>query len=131
MQAEERVYSKEKMPEGFDEEAKTYRKTALTRAARVAGPFTVETSEGPLRCADGYLAVDARGYPYPIAADEFELIYEEAGHEVVANEEWRLAALDKAINSLHPGATDWDITGRAKKFYEFLVEKEKTDATAG
>jgi hypothetical protein len=53
-----------------------YRKTALTHAIRVAGPFTVETSEGPLTCEDGYLAVDARGYPYPIAAGEFELIYE-------------------------------------------------------
>jgi hypothetical protein len=55
-----------------------YRKIALTHAIRVAGPFTVETSEGPLNCADGYLAVDARGYPYPVAADEFELIYEPA-----------------------------------------------------
>lgn len=55
-----------------------WRKTALTRALRMDGPFTVETSEGPLSCADGYLAVDARGYPYPIAADEFDLIYEAA-----------------------------------------------------
>jgi hypothetical protein len=53
-----------------------YRKKVNTRAIRVAGPFTVETSEWPLNCEDGYLAVDARGYPYPIAADEFELIYE-------------------------------------------------------
>jgi len=34
--------------------------------------------EGPLRCADGYLCTDARGYPYPVAADEFALIYKEA-----------------------------------------------------
>ena len=53
-----------------------YRKVALTHAIRIDGPFTVTTSEGPLRCEDGYLAVDARGYPYPIAAAEFELIYE-------------------------------------------------------
>lgn len=53
-----------------------YRKVALTRAVRIDGPFEVETSEGPLRCQDGYLALDARGYPYPIAADEFELIYQ-------------------------------------------------------
>jgi hypothetical protein len=52
-----------------------WRKTALTRASRISGPFIVETSEGPLRCADGWLAVDARGYPYPIAADEFDQIY--------------------------------------------------------
>ncbi len=55
-----------------------YRKKVTTRAVRIPGPFTVATSEGLVRCADGYLAVDARGYPYPIAADEFALIYEQA-----------------------------------------------------
>lgn len=55
-----------------------YRKTALTHALKIDGPFTVQTSEGPLSCEDGYLAVDARGYPYPIATDEFHLIYEPA-----------------------------------------------------
>lgn len=54
-----------------------YRKTALTRALRIEGPFTVQTSEGPLHCKNGYLAVDARGYPYPIAKDEFVKIYQE------------------------------------------------------
>lgn len=53
-----------------------FRKKVPTRAIRMDGPFVVETSEGPLRCADGWVAVDARGYPYPIAAEEFELIYE-------------------------------------------------------
>lgn len=72
----EQTFSSWSLPEGFDENSRRYRKTALTRAMRIDGPFTVETSEGPLRCADGYLAVDARGYPYPIATDEFELIYE-------------------------------------------------------
>ena len=69
------TFSTGKLPEG---EWKQYRKTALTRMVRIVGPFTVETSEGPLHCADGFLAVDARGYPYPIAADEQELIYEPA-----------------------------------------------------
>lgn len=55
----------------FDE----YVKHAITKATRVYVPFVVETSEGELRCEDGYLAVDARGYPYPIAKDEFERIY--------------------------------------------------------
>lgn len=55
---------------------RTYRKTALTKAVRIVGAFTVETSEGPLRCEDGYLAIDSRGYPYPIAYDEFHSIYE-------------------------------------------------------
>ncbi len=53
-----------------------YRKKVTTKAVRVQGPFTVATTEGPLTCQDGYLAVDARGFPYPIAADEFSLIYE-------------------------------------------------------
>jgi hypothetical protein len=56
-----------------------YRKTALTHAIRISGSFTVQTSEGPLHCADGFLAIDARGYPYPIAAGEMELIYVPAG----------------------------------------------------
>lgn len=54
----------------------SYRKKVETRAIKIEGPFMVETSEGPLNCADGYLAVDARGYPYPIATEEFALIYE-------------------------------------------------------
>lgn len=69
------TFSKEKMPDMS--EAKTYRKKVETKAIRIKGEFIVQTSEGPLSCKDGYLAIDARGYPYPIAADEFELIYDE------------------------------------------------------
>lgn len=72
-----KVFSKADMPENFEVLAKQYRKTAITKAMRIDGPFIVQTSEGQLQCQDGYLAVDARGYPYPIAADEFVLIYEE------------------------------------------------------
>jgi hypothetical protein len=68
-------FSTGELPEGDWLE---FRKTALTRMTRVDGPFVVETSEGPLSCDDGWLAVDARGYPYPIAADEQALIYEAA-----------------------------------------------------
>jgi hypothetical protein len=53
-----------------------WRKTATTRAMRIEGPFKVLTREGPLECPDGYLAVDAHGYPYPINKEEFEKIYE-------------------------------------------------------
>lgn len=53
-----------------------YRKTSITRASRLASPFIVRTGEGEVRCEDGFLAIDARGYPYPIAADEFHQIYE-------------------------------------------------------
>lgn len=55
----------------------SYRKRVLTHATRISGPFCVNTSEGLMTCDDGYLAVDARGYPYPIATDEFELIYDQ------------------------------------------------------
>lgn len=67
-------FSTDKLPEG---EWQTFRKTALTSMLRIDGPFEVETSEGTLRCEDGWLAIDRRGYPYPIAADEQALIYEE------------------------------------------------------
>lgn len=40
-------------------------------AVRVEGPFTVETSDGPVRCEDGWLAIDDQGNPYPIPEDEF------------------------------------------------------------
>ncbi len=67
-----KAFDRDNLPtEGWAE----YRKTAITKAVRIEGPFEVATSEGDLRCADGFLAIDARGYPYPIAADEFELIY--------------------------------------------------------
>lgn len=72
------VYSKSKLPRDFAEASGTFRKKVLTRAIRIVGSFTVETSEGPLFCEDGWLALDARGYPYPIDAEEFYLIYEDA-----------------------------------------------------
>lgn len=61
-----------------------YRKTSLTACRRIEGPFEVETSEGNLTCQDGYLCIDARGYPYPVAADEHELIYEFVDENEVA-----------------------------------------------
>lgn len=67
------TFSTQHLPNGTWRE---YRKKVTTVMVRIDGPFTVETSEGPLRCEDGYLALDARGYPYPIAADEQALIYE-------------------------------------------------------
>lgn len=54
-----------------------YRKVVPTQAKRMDGPFEVKTREGTLTCEDGYIAIDAHGWPYPIAADEFERIYEE------------------------------------------------------
>lgn len=56
-----------------------YRKIITTKAIRIEGPFDVKAREGKLSCPDGYLAVDSGGYPYPIAKDEFERIYELVG----------------------------------------------------
>ena len=53
-----------------------YRKKRLTQAIRISEPFEVETTEGTLICQDGYLAIDSRGFPYPIDKEEFETIYE-------------------------------------------------------
>ena len=59
--------------EGFE----TFRKVHITRALRVEGTFHCLTSEGNVAsCTDGWLAVDSRGYPYPINAAEFDLTYE-------------------------------------------------------
>jgi hypothetical protein len=70
-------FSRERLPAAADFDQ--YRKRTLTKAVRIDGPFEVETREGRLVCEDGYLAIDAHGWPYPIAAQEFEAIYEPAG----------------------------------------------------
>ena len=61
--------------EGFE----TYRKTYITPAVRMEGTFHCLTSEGNVAsCSDGWLAVDSKGFPYPINAKEFDLTYEPA-----------------------------------------------------
>ena len=55
----------------------SYRKKRLTPLLRITGPFEVDTPHGVVRCDDGYLAQDARGELYCVAAEEKELIYEE------------------------------------------------------
>lgn len=77
------LFRKNQLPAEFDEALGghawgLFRKTATTQAIRIDGPFRVETSESenePFFCEDGWLAIDARGYPYAIASEEFELIY--------------------------------------------------------
>lgn len=54
----------------------TYRKRFLTKAIKINGPFVTHTCEGSLSCPNGYLAIDSAGYPYPIAEEEFDRIYE-------------------------------------------------------
>lgn len=55
----------------------TWRKLVPTDMVRIQGPFTAITSDGPAFCEDGWLAIDARGYPYPIDAGEQAIIYEQ------------------------------------------------------
>lgn len=71
-------FSVDFLPDAEDPRWKMYVKTVPTRMMRMPGPFRVMTSESenePFYCEDGYLAIDARGYPYAIAANEQEKIY--------------------------------------------------------
>lgn len=68
--------------EGFEPETwPQFQKKVPIRALRMDGPFTVDIfgGEGTILCEDGWLCIDARGYPYPVAAEEFDLIYEPYG----------------------------------------------------
>lgn len=55
-----------------------YQKVYQPAMVRIEGPFCVHTKEGLLTCQDGWLAIDAAGYPYPISAQDHEQMYEEA-----------------------------------------------------
>ncbi len=53
-----------------------YRKITTTPALRIQGTFHCVTSEGNVAsCTDGWLAIDSRGYPYPVNEYEFALTY--------------------------------------------------------
>jgi hypothetical protein len=54
---------------------KLAQKVGRTLVRRMPGPFEVDTSEGTMRCADGWLALDAAGNPYPIEAGVFGRSY--------------------------------------------------------
>lgn len=45
-------------------------------ACRIDRPFAVETFDGLKRCADGYLCVDAMGFPIAVDKVRFERVYE-------------------------------------------------------
>lgn len=77
VKAHNTVYTRDNLRPAFNaEDFVWYRKKEPTLAVRILGAFKVETREGTLECPDGYLAIDAHGWPYPIAKDEFEKIYE-------------------------------------------------------
>lgn len=53
-----------------------YVKTTTTKMLRMTGPFACETKEGRVECKDGYLALDAEGFPYPIAKSIHDKTYQ-------------------------------------------------------
>ncbi len=66
---QQHFYSKDFLPEP---EPSEFVKIRPTRAVRMVGTFHCLTSEGNVAsCSDGWLAIDSRGYPYPINALEF------------------------------------------------------------
>ena len=77
------TYSKNNLPVG---DWQIYKKKVNTKMIRIDGPFTVETSEGDLSCEEGWLAIDARGYPYPLADKEKQLIYEKVEDDGISAE---------------------------------------------
>lgn len=56
-----------------------YRTRMVSQAAPVSGPFSVLTLHGgePVKCQDGWVVIDASGYPFPVATSEFVQIYSE------------------------------------------------------
>ena len=58
---------------------KPHQQRTVTLAMPITGPFECMTQEGLVRCQDGYLAIDASGYPYPIATATFEATYDAMG----------------------------------------------------
>lgn len=87
VEATDDTFTADNLPEG---DWAAFRKTEPIEALRMDGTFTVETREGVVECDDGWLALDSDGFPYPIAADEFENVYEPepaAGDDVEADVE--------------------------------------------
>ena len=60
------VYTKDNLPDRSNFEP--YVKCGVTYMMRIKGPFAVNTLEGVMTCQDGFLAIDAKGNPYPIDA---------------------------------------------------------------
>jgi hypothetical protein len=74
----DQLFTKDSLPSG---DFRQFRKTRVTSALRIEGTFHCVTSEGNIAsCADGWLAIDSQGYPYPVNSPEFESTYEPAWH---------------------------------------------------
>lgn len=64
------IFSKDNVFEFIrKEEFFPFKKVGETLMVRIHSPFSVRTREGLMYCEDGWLALDADGNPYPIAAD--------------------------------------------------------------
>ena len=70
----DQFFTKDSLPKA---QLQRFRKIYITSAVKIVGTFHCKTSEGNIAsCTDGWLAVDSRGYPYPINSPEFETTYE-------------------------------------------------------
>lgn len=57
----------------------SYRKKTVTRMTPIDGPCVIETQEGDYFLPegwDGFLALDAEGWPYPLVASVHQRSYE-------------------------------------------------------
>lgn len=71
---EQQFYTRASVP---TENLMEFRKTVTTRAVKIEGTFHCLTSEGNVAsCTNGWLAIDSRGYPYPINSAEFADTYD-------------------------------------------------------
>lgn len=70
------MITKNTLPNG---EWRNYSKKTATRMLRMNGPFEVQTREGVVVCEDGFLAIDAEGYPYPVSLKVHEQTYIDMG----------------------------------------------------
>lgn len=110
-----------------------YYKQVPTRAIRVAGPFTVTPhgeADGDITVQDGFLAIDARGYPYPISADEFKLIYGDQRKLDVASLP-PTSVHDIAVASAYGTISKGDAVAASRKLlvmYGLLDENEQAPA---
>lgn len=76
----DQFFSKDNLP---DLEYGLFRKQYDTPAVRITGTFHCATSEGNVAsCTDGWLAIDSRGFPYPVNEEEFQSTYVQISADV-------------------------------------------------
>lgn len=85
------------------EQREFLRRKMVVKAVRVVGPFRVETQEGVVACENGWVAIDASGFPYPIAEGEFELLYTDDVNEMLSQIPGPLLEMEMARRSFVGG----------------------------